>query len=350
MDEERIVVCRDGAKDPLGIHLAHHFQVAADHAFVPQNGANLIVAVHRNAPSVRRFHGRRFACPQLATEADRVRICRPCPQGQEQNNMSPVHRYIVAVAAPGPVLQSGGMPRRVAIFVTCLVDQLFPDAGMAMVDVLERLGFEVEFREGQTCCAQPAFNSGFHSDARPVARHFLEVFDGAESIVVPSGSCTSMISHHFEELFAGDPVALARVHALTPKVFEFSDFLLRFGDLDKLDSCFPHTVTYHDSCHALRELQLKSAPRQLLAKVRDLKLVEMEAAEECCGFGGTFSVKFAEISGAMARTKVDSILKTGASHVVSLDSSCLMQLRGALSRGGHPVQTVHLAEVLASRK
>ncbi len=219
-----------------------------------------------------------------------------------------------------------------------------------MVDVLEQLGFAVEFRAEQTCCAQPAFNSGYHDEARAVARHFLDVFAGAEAIVVPSGSCTSMVTHHYAELFAGDAKMLERVAAIAPRVREFSQFLVEEGDLDRLDSRFPHKVTYHDSCHALRELKLKEAPRTLLRRVKDLELVEMGAAEECCGFGGTFSVKFAPVSGAMARTKVDSILETGATHVVSLDSSCLMQLRGALSRGGHPIETVHLAEVLASRK
>lgn len=221
---------------------------------------------------------------------------------------------------------------------------------MAMVHVLEQLGFEVEFRASQTCCAQPAFNSGFHAEARAVATHFLDGFADAETIVVPSGSCTSMLTHHYGELFRDDAKNLARVREITPRIFEFSQFLLAHADLAQLNARFPHKVTYHDSCHALRELQSKQAPRQLLARVKDLELVEMEAAEECCGFGGTFSVKFAQISGAMARTKVDSILKTGATHVVSLDSSCLMQLRGALSRGGHNVETVHLAEVLASRK
>lgn len=247
------------------------------------------------------------------------------------------------------VLQSGGMPRRVAIFVTCLVDQLFPRAGMAMVEVLERLGFAVDFPESQTCCAQPAFNSGYLEEARPVARHFLRGFADAEYVVIPSGSCTSMISRHYEELFAGEASTLEQVRALSPRVYEFSRFLVEVAQADDLGARFPHKVTYHDSCHALRELSLKEHPRQLLRQVQDLELIEMPIAEECCGFGGTFSVKFAEISGAMARTKVDAIVKTGASHVVSLDSSCLMQLRGALSRAGHNIQTVHLAEVLASR-
>ncbi|MBM3785793.1 MAG: (Fe-S)-binding protein [Acidobacteria bacterium] len=241
------------------------------------------------------------------------------------------------------------MPGRVSIFVTCIVDQLFPKAGMAMVEVLERLGYDVEFLADQTCCGQPAFNSGFHDEARAVARHFLEVFAGAEHIVVPSGSCASMVGHHFADLFAGDAKMLERVHKLAPKVHEFTQFLLNVAKVEDVGARFPARVTYHDSCHALRELKLKNAPRQLLRRVKDLELVEMDAAEECCGFGGTFSVKFHEISGGMARTKIDSILRTGASHVVSIDSSCLMQIRGALSRDGRRVETVHLAEVLASK-
>lgn len=241
------------------------------------------------------------------------------------------------------------MPREVAIFVTCIVDQLFPNAGLAMVEVLERLGFQTDFRSAQTCCGQPAFNSGYRTEARAVARHFLDVFRDAPYIVVPSGSCTSMIAHHFAELFRGDDSMMARVRELTPRVFEFSRFLVEHAPLERLDARFPHRVTYHDSCHALRELKLKSPPRQLLSAVKDLELVEMDLAEECCGFGGTFSVKFAGISAAMAGTKMDSVLRTGASHIVSLDSSCLMQLKGALSRAGHPIETVHLAEVLASR-
>lgn len=224
---------------------------------------------------------------------------------------------------------------RVSIFVTCLVDQVFPRTGMAMVEVLERAGCEVEFREAQTCCGQPAFNSGFSSEAREVEQYFLKVFDGAEYIVVPSGSCASMIAHHYAEP--------------DPRVWEFSQFLVSFLKIEDVGARLERTVTYHDSCHALRELRIKDAPRRLLGNVRGLKLVEMEPAEECCGFGGTFSVKFPEISGAMARTKLDAILRTGADTVVSIDSSCLMQIDGAMKRAGTGVETMHLAEVLASR-
>jgi L-lactate dehydrogenase complex protein LldE len=241
------------------------------------------------------------------------------------------------------------MPERVSIFVTCIVDQLFPQAGLAMAAVLERLGFSPHFDPAQTCCGQPAFNSGFHPQARAAAAHFLDVYESASAVIVPSGSCASMITHHFADIFAEDPRQLQRAHNLEKRVFEFSQFLVEKTDPAQLQSRFPHRVTYHDSCHALRELHLKNPPRQLLNAVKDLELVEMDAAEECCGFGGTFSVKFPDISGPMARTKVDSILATGASHVVSLDSSCLMQLRGALSRRGARVETLHLAEVLASQ-
>ncbi len=241
------------------------------------------------------------------------------------------------------------MAQRVSLFVTCVVDQLFPKVGLAMADVLERLGYQVDFPEDQTCCGQPAFNTGYRDEARQVARHFLKVFRDCEYVVVPSGSCTSMIAHHFHDLFPADPQAMAAADALTPRVWEFSRFLLEVARVDDVGARFEDVVTYHDSCHALREFGIKDGPRRLLANVRGLELREMDAAEECCGFGGTFSVKLPEISGGMARTKIDSIVRTGARTVVSVDSSCLMQIQGALSRVALPVRTMHLAEVLASR-
>ncbi len=218
-----------------------------------------------------------------------------------------------------------------------------------MADVLERLGCQVDFPKAQTCCGQPAFNSGYPEDARKVARHFLDVFRDAEHIVVPSGSCTSMITHHYEEIFAQDAKPLAEIHKLVPRVWEFSRFLIEVAKVDDVGARFDGIVTYHDSCHALRELNVKEGPRRLLGKVRGLTLREMDAAEECCGFGGTFSIKFPEVSGGMARTKIDSIRKTEAGTVVSIDSSCLMQLQGVIERAGLPIRTMHLAEVLASR-
>ena len=230
---------------------------------------------------------------------------------------------------------------RVSLFVTCIVDQVFPQVGLAMADVLERIGYELDFPEAQTCCGQPAFNSGYRDEARDIARHFLDVFRNAECIVVPSGSCTSMIVHHYADIFDEPPKL--------PPVYEFSRFLTDVAKVDDVGARWDGVVTYHDSCHALRELKIEDGPRRLLSKVRGLTLREMDASRECCGFGGTFSVKFPEVSGAMARTKIDSILRTEAETVVSIDSSCLMQLEGAMRRAGAPIRTKHLAEVLASQ-
>lgn len=241
------------------------------------------------------------------------------------------------------------MPRRVSLFVTCMVDQLFPKIGLAMVSVLERLGLQVDFPEAQTCCGQPAFNSGYRAEACAVARYFLDVFETSEAVVVPSGSCTAMITHHFAELFARDSPERARVDALASRVHEFSSFLTEVAGVEDLGARLEDVATFHDGCHALRELQIQSGPRRLLAHVRGLELREMQPAGECCGFGGTFSVKFAELSGAMARTKIDAITRLGVKTVISLDPSCLMQIQGALSRAGLPIRTLHLAEVLASR-
>ena len=218
-----------------------------------------------------------------------------------------------------------------------------------MAGVLERLGYRVDFPEGQTCCGQPAFNSGYRAEARTVARHFLKTFAHCERIVVPSGSCTAMVTHHFAELFEKEPETLARIHDLEHRTWEFSTFLTEVAGVEDVGARMEDVVTFHDGCHALRELGIRSAPRRLLANVRGLELREMTPAEECCGFGGTFAVKFAELSGAMARTKIEAIEKTGARTVVSLDPSCLMQIQGALSRAGSPIRTMHLAEVLASR-
>ena len=241
------------------------------------------------------------------------------------------------------------MAKSVSLFVTCLVDQLFPPVGLAMAEVLERIGYTIDFRQAQTCCGQPAFNSGHREPARDVARYFLDTFEDAEYVVVASGSCCSMISHHYADLFGNDAKMMDRVHAMEGKTYEFSRFLLDVAQVDDVGAKLNRVATYHDSCHALRELGIKKGPRQLLSKVKGLELREMSVAEECCGFGGTFSVKFAELSGAMANTKIESIQQTGADLVVSIDSSCLMQLEGTMRKQGLPITTMHLAEVLASR-
>ena len=240
-------------------------------------------------------------------------------------------------------------PRRVSIFVTCMVDQLFPRIGLAMAEVLELAGFTVEFPEAQTCCGQPAFNSGYVTEAREVAEHFLKVFEASDWIVVPSGSCTAMIVHHFADLFpAGSPV-YSRVEGLSSRVREFSSFLTEVAGVEDVGARWEGVVTFHDGCHGLRELGIRSAPRRLLARVRGLELRELDPPEECCGFGGTFAVKFAELSGAIARSKLEAIQRSGAQTVVSLDPSCLMQIQGVASRAGMKLRTAHLAEILASR-
>jgi L-lactate dehydrogenase complex protein LldE len=240
------------------------------------------------------------------------------------------------------------MGERVSLFVTCVVDQLFPSIGLSMATVLERLGYRIDFPERQTCCGQPAFNNGYRTEARAMARHFLETFENCEKIVAPSGSCTAMIVNHFAELFRKEPETMERVEALRRRVWEFSAFLTDSAGVEDVGARFEDVVTFHDGCHALRELGIRSGPRRLLARVRGLELRELDPSGECCGFGGTFSVKFDELSTSMGAAKADAIVRTGANAVVSLDPSCLMQIRGALARAGSSVRALHLAEVLAS--
>jgi L-lactate dehydrogenase complex protein LldE len=235
---------------------------------------------------------------------------------------------------------------KISLFIPCFVDQLYPQAGMSIVKVLERLGHTVEYPGGQTCCGQPPFNAGYWGEARAVAERQIATFRNAETVVIPSGSCGAMVKVFYLELFHNHPREM-EARALAAKTFEFSDFLVnKLGVLD-VGARFPGRVTFHDGCHGLRELGLKKAPRQLLGHVQGLKLVEMGEAETCCGFGGTFAVKFPMISTAMGEVKCASITETGADYVVSNDSSCLMQIQGLLDRQGKSIKTLHLAEVLA---
>ena len=197
----------------------------------------------------------------------------------------------------------------------------------------------------QTCCGQPAFNSGYHEEAIELAQRFLQVFRGAEYIISPSGSCTTMVKVFYPEILheRGLHEALEEV---TSRIYEFSDFLVNVLGIRDLGARFPHVVTYHDACHLLRELKVKEAPRELIRHVRDIEFVEMENSETCCGFGGTFSVKFPEISTAMAEDKASAIAQCGAEYVVANDSSCLMQIAGYLSRNHIPAKPLHLAELL----
>lgn len=234
----------------------------------------------------------------------------------------------------------------VSLFIPCFVDQLAPRVGLAVATVLERLGHTVEFRPAQTCCGQPAFNSGYWEEARTVARHALDVFAGAGAVVGPSGSCVAMLRVFYPQLFAGMPEETAALD-LAGRTFEFSEFLVKKLGVTDVGARFPHRVTYHDGCHGLRELRVRDEPRALLRAVRDLELVECDEAESCCGFGGLFSVKFPMVSTAMAEVKAGSLARTECDYIVSSDPSCQLQLDGWLSKNDKRPRTIHLAEVLA---
>lgn len=235
---------------------------------------------------------------------------------------------------------------KISLFIPCFVDQFFPQTGMNIVKILERLGHDVDFPEAQTCCGQPAFNSGFWDEARAVAERQIGVFKNSEIVVISSGSCGAMVKVFYPELFHSHALE-NEAKALAAKTFEFSDFLVNKLGVSDVGAKFPGRATFHDGCHGLRELNLKTPPRRLLQNVRGLELVEMKEAETCCGFGGTFAVKFPMISTAMGEVKCASIAETGADFVISNDSSCLMQIRGLLNRQGKPIKTFHLADVLA---
>jgi L-lactate dehydrogenase complex protein LldE len=234
----------------------------------------------------------------------------------------------------------------VTLFIPCFVDALFPQAGISMVQILERLGHRVVCPEEIACCGQPPFNSGYWDEARPIAAKVLHQLKDAEAVVIGSGSCGAMVKKFYPELFAGKPQeALAK--QVAARTWEFSDFLVTQLGVTELGARFPAKVTFHDGCHGLRELGIKKSPRALLGKVQGLELIEMKDAETCCGFGGTFATKFPTISTAMGEVKCSSAIETGADYIVSNDSSCLMHIQGLLSREGKPLKTIHLAEILA---
>ena len=235
---------------------------------------------------------------------------------------------------------------KVSLFIPCFVDQLYPHVGVSIVKVLERLGCEVDYPEGQTCCGQPAFNSGCWDEARQVAEHALDVFADSDVIVGASGSCGAMMKVFYPELFKGTNWHFDALK-LASKTYEFSDFLVNKLGVRDVGARFSGKVTFHDGCHGLRELGIESQPRELLKHVQGLTLVEMKEAKTCCGFGGTFAVKFPMISTAMGEVKCASILETEADYVVSNDSSCLMQIAGLLQRQGKATRCLHLAEILA---
>ena len=243
-------------------------------------------------------------------------------------------------------------PMRVSLFVSCLVDQMWPQAGLATARLLRRLGCDVHFDARQTCCGQPAFNSGYRREARDVASVLLDVFEDTDDpIVVPSGSCAAMI-HHLSELWPANDSRHDRARALASRTRELSTFLVDDLDAGDVGSTFEGRVTWHDACHGLRDLGIHEAPRRLLSNVRGLELVEMDSSDSCCGFGGTFSVKYPEISAAMLDTKYRELASADVDAIVSGDASCLMQIGGRLAKtkesGATEIPTLHLAEVLAT--
>jgi L-lactate dehydrogenase complex protein LldE len=239
----------------------------------------------------------------------------------------------------------------ISLFITCYNDLLFAPTGIAMVEVLERLGHTVHFRQEQTCCGQMHWNTVYQHETIPLVRKFVDLFENDEIICSPSASCVAMIRDHFTKAarLAGDQDLERRVLSLIPRVYEFTELLVYKLGVEDVGAYFPHRVTYHPSCHSLRLLRVGDAPLRLLRKVGGIQLIELEKKEECCGFGGTFAVKNAETSSAMLADKVRCVLNTGAELCAAADNSCLMHIEGSLHRQRTGVRTMHIAEILASR-
>jgi L-lactate dehydrogenase complex protein LldE len=236
---------------------------------------------------------------------------------------------------------------KAGLFATCLVDQFFPQVAWSTLRLLEMCGVSVEFDPGQTCCGQPAYNSGCHADAKQVSARLFNLYADADYIVVPSGSCAAMMRRHLYELHGADHAGL---NSFAERVVELTDFLTRVCGRDDFGARFRGKAAYHDSCHALRDLGIHAAPRRLLTHVRELELVSLPEQDQCCGFGGLFSVRYPEISASMGKDKIENLVRLGVDLVVSSDSGCLMHLGGMLRRQGVPIRALHVAEVLAGPK
>lgn len=234
----------------------------------------------------------------------------------------------------------------VQIFIPCFIDQLYPQTAFNMVKVLEKAGCNVAYNTNQTCCGQPAFNAGFWDESRAVCFKFLKDFANAEYIVAPSASCVGFVRNYYSKLFEDTPLGKS-VKLVSERIFEFSEFMIKVLGRDAVGAKLEGKATYHDSCAGLRECKIKEEPRRLLSNVKGLELIEMEDVETCCGFGGTFAVKFEPISIAMADQKVTNALATGAKYIISTDHSCLMHIDGYIKNKGYHLQTLHIADVLA---
>jgi L-lactate dehydrogenase complex protein LldE len=235
---------------------------------------------------------------------------------------------------------------KVALFATCLVDQMYPAVAESAARVLRRHGCEVSFPPAQVCCGQPAMNSGFVAEARRVAATLLDAFAEADYVVSPSGSCAAMVHHHYVRLFADDPARLGRAARLIDKVYEFSQFMVNVLEVERVNGSFPHAVTFHPSCHGARLLGVRREPLSLLRAVPDLELRPLPRADDCCGFGGTFAVKLPQISAAIADEKLRHVDETGARFLVGTDLGCLMHLSGRMQRRGVAVEALHIAQLI----
>ena len=238
---------------------------------------------------------------------------------------------------------------RVALFVTCLVDLFYPEIGEATVSVLRKHGVEVTFPRDQICCGQPVFNSGFRADAAAVARHTMRVFKDAEAVVLPSGSCADMLREHYPHLFE-DPAEKDAARAFAARCYELTEYLSKVLGVTQYDSDFAGRITYHDSCHMCRGLGLKQEPRTAIAGVKGAELIEMPMSEECCGFGGSFSVRLPEVSEAIMVKKIEAAQASGAETLVTADPGCMMHMAGGISRRGDRIKIMHIAQLLAGQK
>jgi len=237
--------------------------------------------------------------------------------------------------------------RKVTLFIQCIIDGIYPEVGFAVVRIFEKLGIDVECPAEQTCCGQPAFNSGYRREAKRAAEHFMDVFEEAECIVCPSGSCVNMVRNHYPELFRDDARLFERAKGIGVRTFELTEYLVDLLGVEDLNSRYDGRITYHDSCHLMRGIGVKEQPRKLIRKIRGAEFVEMEDSDKCCGFGGAFSVKYPEISAAILEDKIKNIIDSNAEVVTGCDMGCLMNIQGILSRRGLPVKTLHIAQLLA---
>ncbi|HJV45208.1 MAG TPA: (Fe-S)-binding protein [Bacillota bacterium] len=236
---------------------------------------------------------------------------------------------------------------KVSLFITCLADVFYPNVGISVVEVLKRNGVEVDFPAEQTCCGQPAFNSGYQKDAKEAARQLIKAFEKSEIVVTPSGSCASMIRHYYPGLFKEEPVWLEKAQKLVDKTYEFSEFLVKILKVEMSDLKLPGKATYHQSCHMARGLGIKEEPKALLGQVEGLEVVDLPYCNDCCGFGGTFAAKMSEISEKMVDEKIRNIESTGAEILIGSDMGCLMNIGGRLNRTQKDIKVMHVAEVLA---